>query len=515
MTNTTPGPASKAPPGTGLDPARIAWGERPSPWLIGYACAINGFATGLPGRAFTYCELGCPGSSDLLFMAAANPHGRFFGINTDGASLAAVRSLQAQAGVDNCSFRECPAADLGTLVLPPVDFLVLTGVLAPDEPAAHRALLAFVARHLTPGGMVLCAYRTPHAWAFWEPVLHFLRAAAALPGDRAANIQHGLAELGRLREAGAALFEISPLMGTIVDSIGAFDPPAFDRAFLQTPGRTLHFDVVCREMAGLGLQHAGGLPLGTNYPQICLPAKLQARFAALPGPGLRESWKDLVRMPFFRQDLFTAAPWAERPELPAETVLGSHLPRAQFQFAFDLPGAAAVRLDGPLFPLLADLLAENALSLGAILAAPGLKAFPPAEITASLAWMTAMEQIRPFAAAPGDAGAGSAVRLSRFNAAVLQRQLADGQADVALASWTLGNGLALNPREALSLLALSEAGPENAEAWAGRWLVNHTLPGEGAPNAPSLGQSIHHIMQQAQANPRSLAVLGLSEQEGR
>jgi hypothetical protein len=133
--------------------------------------------------------------------------------------------------------------------------------------------------------------------------------------------------------------------------------------------------------------------------------------------------------------------------------------------------------------------------------------------------MTAMEQIRPFAAEPRDAGAGSAFRLSRFNAAVLQRQLTDGQADVALASWTLGNGLALNCREALALLALSEAGPENAEAWAGRWLVNHPLPGEGASHAPSLGQSIHQsiqqIMQQARANPRSLTVLGLLEKEGR
>jgi hypothetical protein len=429
-----------------------------------------------------------------------------------------VRALQAQAGVANCTFFECPAAALGTLALPPIDFLVLSGVLAPAEPAAHRAVLTFGARHLTPGGVLLCSYRTPHAWAFWEPVLHFLREAAALPGDRAANIQHGLAELGRLREADAALFQISPLMGAIVDSIGEFDPPAFDRAFLQTPGRTLHFEAVCREMAGLGLQHAGSLPLGTNYPQICLPANLQARFAALPGPGLRESWKDLVRMPFFRQDLFTAAPRAQRPELPAETVLGSHLPRAQFQFAFDLPGAAAVRLDGPLFQALADLLAENALSLGAILAAPGLQAFPAAEIAASLAWMTAMEQIRPFAAEPREAGAGSAFRLSPFNAAVLQRQLADGQADVALASWTLGNGLALNPREALALLALSEAGPENAEAWAGRWLVNHTLPGAGTPNAPSLGQSMHQsiqqILQQARARRRSLTVLGLSEKEG-
>lgn len=508
MKNNTDIPAPIPLPGVSPN---AAWGERPSPWILNYACAINGFATRSPGKGFTYCEIGSTEGSDLLFLAAANPQGRFFGIQTEGAPLASAGDFRTESGVGNCTFHERPLAELGSLDIPPVDFLVLTGVLSPNDPVAHRCVLSFAARHLKSGGVLLCSYRTPHAWAFWEPVIHFLRAAAAASGAREENIQRGLRELHSLRDAGAAMFQISPLMEAILDSIGAFDPQAFDRAFLQTPSRTLYFDAVCGDMEGLGLGYAGALPLAANYPQICLPANLRERLASLPGLKLRETWKDLVRMPFFRQDLFTSAAMAAGPDLPAETVLGSHLPRGQFRFAFDIPGAASVQFDGPLFPLLADLLAENAMTLAAIMASPGLKAFPATEIRAALAWMTAMDQIRPFASALRDDGDSVPFRLSRFNTAALQRRLSDPRGDVLLASWTLGNGLALNRREALALLALSEAGPDNAEAWAGRWLVNHTLPGEGAPDEPSLGQIIQH----ARANPRSLAALGLSEKEGR
>lgn len=496
----------KAIQGAGLD---IAMGEQPSPWLLHYACAVNGFTARAAGKYFVYCEIGCAEGTDLLFLAAANPDGVFLGIQTDGASLAPAEALRTAAGIANCTFIERPLANLEGLDIPPIDVLVLRGVLSRDDPAARRAVPAFVARHLKPGGMVLCSYRTPHAWAFWEPLLHFLRAAAEAPGDRASNLQQGLRELHALRAAGAAAFQISPLMPAILDSIGEFDLQAFDQAFLRAPSRLLHFDEVCGAMQDLGLRHAGALPLAVNYPAICLPAGLKERLASLPGPRLRETWKDLVRMPFFRQDIFTSAAAAERPELPGETVFGSHLPRDQFQFSFDIPGAAAVRLNGPLFQHLADRLAQNALPLAAILATPVLKAFAAEEILSALAWLTAMEQVRPFACAVQEAGAMLPFRLSRFNTAVLQQQLGAGPAEVRLASWTLGNSLALNPRQALALLALSEAGADQAEDWAGRWLVNHALAGDGAPQALSLGQ----ILQQVRANPGSLAALGLSEKE--
>jgi hypothetical protein len=215
-------------------------------------------------------------------------------------------------------------------------------------------------------------------------------------------------------------------------------------------------------------------------------------------------------MPFFRRDVFTSAVKADRAELPGETVLGSFLRREQFCFSFDMPGAASVSLDGPLFRLLADLLAENALPLTAILSSPSLKQFPAPEILSSLAWMTAMEQIRPFAYGIRDDGGGAPFRLSRFNTAMLNQQLARRQPDAVLASRTLGNGVTLTAREALAMLALSEAGPQAAEAWAGRWLMNHTLPGRGDTEGPSLGR----VIEQTRANPRALSVLGLSEKNG-
>lgn len=503
MTHPSDTPAAISPASSELT---FALGEQPSPWLLNYACAANGFTMQPPAKGFVYCEMGCTEGTDLLFLAAANPGGRFFGIQTDGAPLSLAEELRVASGNGNCTFHERPLTGLGGVAVPPLDFLVLKGVLSRSDPAARAAVPAFIARHLKPGGVVVCSYRTPHAWALWEPLIHFLRAAAEAPGDRAENLQRAMLELQVLREAGAALFQVSPLMAAALDSIDAFGVQAFDQAFLQAPDRILHFDEVCGGMSDQGLHYAGTLPLAVNYPQICLPAGLQARFASLAGIRLRESWKDLVRMPFFRQDIFTSAARSADPELPGQMVFGSQLARDQFQFAFDLPGAASVRLDGPLFQQLADLLAGGALSLSAILSEPALKRFPTAEILSSLAWMTAMEQIRPFAAAAQSCAEVLPFQLSSFNTAMLQRQLSGQQQAVRLASWTLGNGLALGNREGLALLALSEAGPEHAEDWAGHWLVNHALGGS-APGAPALGR----IIQQIRANPRPLAALGLSE----
>ncbi len=507
MTHRPSTPASIISDSAGLN---LALGEQPSPWLLNYACAVNGFAAHPPAKDFVYCELGCTQGTDLLFLAEANPGGLFFGIQTDGAPLSFAEELRVSSGNGNCTFYERPLAALGGIMLPPVDFLVLKGVLSRYDAAARSAVPAFVARHLKPGGVVVCSYRTPHAWALWEPLIHFLRTAAEAPGDRAENLQRAITELQVLRDAGAALFQVSPLMAAALDSIDSFGVQAFDRAFLQTPDRILHFDEVCGDMAGLGLPYAGALPLAVNYPQICLPAGLQARFASLAGLRLREGWKDLVRMPFFRQDIFTSASKTAEPELSGDTVFGSHLSRDQFQFSFDLPGAASVRLDGPLFQHLADLLAGNALRLSDILSTPALGNFPTAELLSSLAWMTAMEQIRPFASPAHGYGEVPPFRLSPFNTAMLQRQLSGQQQEVRLASWTLGNGLAVGSREALALLALSEAGPAHAEDWAGHWLVNHALV-DGAPGAPALSRIIQHL----RANPRPLAALGLCEKAQR
>ena len=73
MKNNTNAPAAIPLLSAGLN---SVWGERPSPWLLNYACAINGFATRSPGKGFTYCEIGSAEGGDLLFLVAANPQGR-------------------------------------------------------------------------------------------------------------------------------------------------------------------------------------------------------------------------------------------------------------------------------------------------------------------------------------------------------------------------------------------------------------------------------------------------------
>lgn len=493
----------------GRDHFQVDRTEQPDPWLLNYVCSVNSLHTRRPQDGFTCCEIGSGEGRDLVFLAAANPKGHFFGIETNEELYASASQFLSGSDPGNCVFYQHPPAELGRLNIPQLDFLLLKGTLSPDDTTSYSSVMSFAAQHLKPGGVVLCSYRTPHAWAFWEPMIHFLKVTADAPGNRGEQIQFGLRELHRLRDAGAGLFQVSPLMEIILESIADFDPRTFDINFLRRPSTALHFDEVCRTMENIGLAYAGGFPLAFNYPQIWLPANLKDRLASFHSLKLRETWLDLVRMPFFRQDIFTSRATVHNPVLPREIILGSLLQRGYFQFAFDIPGAPSVHLDGPLFQLLADLLAENAMPLAEIISWPALKDFPEVEILSGLSWMTAMGQIHPFASRIVDDGSGNLFRLSSFNSAVLDIQLSGHEGDVVLSSWTLGSSIALSRKRALALLALSEAGPEEAEDWAGRWLVNHTLAGDHDPDESSLGEIIGH----ARANPRSLAALGLSEKD--
>jgi hypothetical protein len=144
--------------------------------------------------------------------------------------------------------------------------------------------------------------------------------------------------------------------------------------------------------------------------------------------------------------------------------------------------------------------------LATLLADPVFAGFDEEGILSALAWMAALEQVRPFAVCvKNQDGDAAPFKLSAYNTACIKRRLS-GQAAVVLASRTLGGGVGVNQREALALLAISEAGHEDAESWAGQWLVKHNIIGKGSPDAPSLSEVIKLFRE----NRRYLSALGLS-----
>ena len=123
-----------------------------SPWFMDYLAALHGFPR--PGFAggFSYCELGCGTGLSLIIHAAANPGGRFYGVDLNRDHI--QRAIQtARAGqVPNVTFLEEDFTHLLERDLPRFDVIALHGVYSWVSPALRGEIAAFIGHRLQPGG---------------------------------------------------------------------------------------------------------------------------------------------------------------------------------------------------------------------------------------------------------------------------------------------------------------------------------------------------------------------------
>lgn len=282
-------------------------------WLHAAAAAL-GFRAADPAAPYDWCELGCGSGANAVLTAAANPRGRFLGIDVNPAHVAAAEAFAAAAGTENVRFLAADfaaAAEAPDAALPMFDFIVLHGVWSWISGDARRAVLRFVERRLKPGGLVHVAYMTHPGSSFLAGLQKLmLEHARHQPGGSEAKARAALALVQRLSEAGTGYFAAHPEAERQLEAMGRELPAYLAHEFLAEHWQPMHVADVMREFAAIGCGYLGSATLAENIDALSVPGHTLPLLREMPTPALAETVKDLARNQSQRRDLYQRTPAA-------------------------------------------------------------------------------------------------------------------------------------------------------------------------------------------------------------
>jgi SAM-dependent methyltransferase len=458
-----------------------------SPWHMDYLASLHGFPRTDLSAGFTYCELGCGTGLSLNLHAAANPAGRFYGVDLNRGHIQRATRTARAGQLDNVTFLEEDFAHLLERDLPRFDVIALHGVYSWVSPGIRKEIQAFIGHRLQPGGKVYISYNALPGWGQQAPIRELLvTRVAGMGGGTLEKVAQGQEYLRQLQQANAPIVTSSPQVKGMVDHILTADPRYIAHEYFTAFWEPFYFKQVAEDMTRIGLQFLGCLPVALNYGAFCLPEPLEGFFSSLATRAEFETHKDLVLNTVFRRDVYVQGrgqATAGGGRL-AGVRLGSTTALRDFQFQFEVKGNQ-VRLDSPIFPKLAGLLALADMDVDDLLAHPGLAGHTQAEIVEGLECLVASGQVLPCPAIPQPAPAG----LSPLNRHLLERDLETGQG-VSLACLPAGTGLTLPHADALVLMGIAEAGLDGAAGWVQEWLTRHNLELATDGTGPTLEQTV-------------------------
>jgi SAM-dependent methyltransferase len=444
-----------------------------SPWYLDLVAALHQVPRPALDPGFTYCELGCGTGLSLVLHAAANPQGRFYGVDLNGEHIKRAEATARAGGLTNVTFLEEDFSNLLERDLPAFDQVALHGVYSWISPAIRREVLGFLGGRLKPGGLLYLSYNTLPGWAQQAPLRHFMHTAAGARGTTLERVEKGLTYLRMLSHAEAPILQALPQMRGEVDHILASDPRYVAHEYFTAQWEAFYFEQVAQELGRFGLNFVGCLPLARNFAEFCVPEKLRPHLGTQDSRRAFETQKDFILNTVFRRDVFRMGPAvnpdpAGRPLDPV--VVGTCIAPRELQAQMKVGDYQAVAFQDSLFKPLTELLTHGPRPVAEFAAHPSLAGFSNQEISTALLCLLASDQAMPFSrhAAPAEDG------LSPLNLHLLSRDL-PALETLSLASPAAGTAITLSREDALLVWGLNEAGPDGAAAWVEGWCRVHGL----------------------------------------
>jgi len=422
-----------------------------------------------PGRAasgapFRYLELGCGQGMGLCLLAAANPHGEFFGVDFLPDHIAHARAVAAAAGLTNVHFSDgdfMVLADDWPRDFGQFDYVTLHGVYSWITPSIRAALIRCLAHATAPGGLVYIGYNAQPGWIGTMPFRHIsrlMKESGDRPGD--AVMGDSIALFDRLAAGGASTFQMLPGLKARLASVKQQPVNYLIHEYLHEGWHPLWHSEVAKEVASAGLGFVGTAALAETLLPGALPPPLRAAIADQDAPTLRVDVQDFVINQAFRRDIFRPLPSAPAADGQIDDAL-LHLLETPQAATLDVKTSfGEITLQRPAFAQLVNALADGPRTIAALTAQPDMRAQGKANAIQILALLLHARILGTGPAMPSTPQA--AERLNR----IIARGVAEGLPYDHLAAAALGSAVAARDIDLLLLDSWFEAPTADAAALA-------------------------------------------------
>jgi len=471
-------------------------------------------------REYGYCELACGQGLGTLLLAAANPAGRFVGVDFNPAQIAKAQDLAERAGLANVQFKEqsfAAMAERSAGEQTKFDLIVLHGIYSWVSPENRAHIVNIIRDRLKPGGVVYISYNCMPGWAPFVPVQRLMREyVKAHPGRSDQNVMAAIEFVNQLAAKGARYFKANESVTRNLGRLQSKERTYLAHEYLNEHWEALYHVDVAREMQEARLEYVGSATVSDNVLALNVPKEISEMMGSAGGPSMVETIKDFTVNRQFRRDLYVRGP--------------VRLSNAQFvhemnkiRFVLTLPpdkvtlklATSAGELDAnePVVKPILDRLVQGPATFKEIAALPPLASVQAWQVAQALSLLVESGQTHPML---GDGG-GKIDAAQSLNQVLVDSALLDDSMQF-LAAPTIGSGAFVANPEQLIILAMRSIKKPDARSitdfvWKRFKEQNKRLIKEGkriedeADNIAELETRVHDFTQQRLPVLKQLGVI--------
>jgi SAM-dependent methyltransferase len=278
-----------------------------TPAILQFSALTKGLVAPWKVSPLTYCELGCGQGFSANLLAAANPGMQYYATDFNPSQIISARRLAEQAETKNVhffndSFAEFAARD----DLPQFDIISLHGIYSWIALEHRKTIVAFIDKHLKPGGLVYISYNCLPGWAGPSPLRQLMRMAGQqTAGSMVHKIDSALALIEKIQGAGARYFATVPGIAERIEKIKGQDRNYLAHEYMNADWTLFYHADVASELSSARLSYTGSAHLMDHVDAVNLTTEQQNILKDTNDPIIRETLRDYMINQQFRRDIFS------------------------------------------------------------------------------------------------------------------------------------------------------------------------------------------------------------------
>jgi len=271
---------------------------------------LRGFATPSNDAPRVHCELGFGQGISLNIHAAASTD-TYIGVDFNPVHVANATALATHSGANVHLLESSFAALLMRDELPQFDSISTHGVWSWITPENRRAITAFCAKHLKPGGTFYASYSCHPGAATTQPMRQLLSLYARTPeasGDSVMRATAAFAFVDKVLEAAPKALEAVPLLANHFKQARTGNPKYLAHDYMNQQWQCFTLLEVADDLRQAGLEYACTGEIADLVDVINLDDKALAVLATVEPPIVREQLRDYFVNRSLRRDIYVREP---------------------------------------------------------------------------------------------------------------------------------------------------------------------------------------------------------------